>query len=326
MVALNSKGEVADLLSVNQFISGRSAYECVAYSGALAKYAGKPGSGPTGTATEASNLAQQWYATEEGSNLASNMNGMSLPAEYAMLTGMGLKYQTLSPTVAAVKQALSQGYPVLLCGAETGFYDMDLGAVPYSWTPSGNHCILASGIASDGNLLVHDCASIASTGVRPGPRRYSASKMQIVSATAVIEPWIGDVDVIDIDNSWVKMYFSQTNSTTWHCAKTNQDLSGDLLTGWRTMAGSPRLPTKPVVKYGNAASYQECESGVLVCDPGHEIDSSSGPWAPCYLLKLDSPLAVQLLGSVPTANEADAITQLKQIYGDAQTGLKDLGQ
>src|SRR5258708_40146865 len=80
----------------------------------------------------------------------------------------------------------------MLCGAETGMYDIGLGdIVPYAWTPTGNHCIVVSGVDANGNFLVHDCASIAPSGVRPGPRTYDASKLQIVSATAVIPPWKG---------------------------------------------------------------------------------------------------------------------------------------
>lgn len=199
---LNSKGEVADFLNVNQFIPGRSAYECVAYSAALIKYCGQPGHGPTGTVQEASNLAQYYYGLEEGGNSAANTNGMSLLAEYDMLHRMGLTYQQLSPMVAAVKNALTAIGPVMLCGAETGMYDVDLGdRIPYSWTPSGNHCIVVSGVASDGNLLVHDCASIAPSGVRPGPRRYDQAKLQIVSATAIHVPWIGGTSM-NVPSGW----------------------------------------------------------------------------------------------------------------------------
>jgi hypothetical protein len=197
MVQLNSKNEVADFLDVNQFIPGRSAYECVAYSGALVKYCGSPGKGPTGSTLEASNLAQFWYGKEEGSNLASNTNGMSLQAEYDMLQGMELHYSALS-SVQDIKDTLAQqGLPVLLCGAETGMYDMGLGdRVPYNWTPTGNHCIVVSGVDSAGHLLVHDCANVDVNGiVRPGPRTYDTSKISLVSATAVSPPWKGNAMV-----------------------------------------------------------------------------------------------------------------------------------
>lgn len=314
MTKLNTHGEVADFLDVDQFIAGHSAYECVAYCAALVKFAGAPGHGPAGTSQQVANLAQAWYAQEEGGNLASNTNGMSLAAEYDMLSGIGLQYQPLIPTVAAVKQALGTGCPVLLCGAETGFYDLDLGRVPYSWPPSGNHCIVASGIASDGNLLVRDCASIGPAGVRPGPRKYDTSKMHLVSATAILVPWRGE-DMIDITNPWVASYFTQTgtNPDRWHCAKTGFDLFAGILTGWRAMNGAPRLPLGPETKCGQQAVYQRCESGIMVYDPAHELDGPHGPWEPCYLLKFDSPLAKQLLGQAAPIDTTALVAAINKI-------------
>src|SRR5260221_4598622 len=96
---------------------------------------------------QASNLAQYWYGKEEGSTSSSNTNGMSLDAEYNMLQGMGLHYQAESLqndnayAVALINLCIQEGKPVMLCGAETGMYDIGLGdIVPYAWTPTGNHC------------------------------------------------------------------------------------------------------------------------------------------------------------------------------------------
>lgn len=191
MVNLNAHGEVADFTDESQFLQGHSAFECVAYCASLIFYCGPPGQGPRGNGLEITVLAQRWYGQLEGSNLASNTNGMGLPAEYDMLSGMKLSYHALAATVQAVKEALAEGYPCLICGAEDSYYDVELGdRVPYSWNPVGNHALVASGVAQDGNLLVHDTASIGPDGVRPGPRIYDASKMQLVSATAVRPPWL----------------------------------------------------------------------------------------------------------------------------------------
>lgn len=243
MVVVNAHNEVADFLDVNQFIPGRSAYECVTYVGGLMKYMGQPGHGPSGTVLQASNLAQYWYGKEEGSNLASNQNGMSLNALYNMLQGMGLSYHIAPPTMAYVKAWLGVGYPVMLCGAETGMFDMALGdIVPYSWTPSGNHCIVVSGVAPAGNLLVHDCASIAPTGVRPGPRTYDASKMSLVSVTAIAVPWLpalpSDFDptkeidmpiVIDITNPAIAAHFKELNIHQWQCTDAGGPWQGKII-------------------------------------------------------------------------------------------------
>jgi hypothetical protein len=239
MTALNKNGEVADILDVNQFIPSRSAYECVAYSGALCKYAGQPGHGVTGSALQASNLAQYWYGREEGSDLAANTNGMSLLAEYDMLTGMGLHFTQVSPDVSAVKSVLLRGYPLVICGAETGMYDVGLGDhIPYTWTPTGNHAIVASGIAPDGNLLVHDTANIAPDGVRTGPRIYDASKLRLVSATAIDVPWLVEDTVIDIHNPEIAKHYKELNAHQWQSIETGKVIQYAMLDHYKTEGNS----------------------------------------------------------------------------------------
>lgn len=108
-------------------------------------------------------------------------------------------------------------------------------------------------------------------------------------------------DMIDITNPWCATYFTQTSTSPerWHCAKTGQDLFAGILAGWKAMNGAPRLPVGAETKCGDKAVYQVCESGILLYDPLKEIDAPSGPWAPCYLLKLNSDLAKHLLGVLP---------------------------
>jgi hypothetical protein len=293
MVQLNTRGEVADFVNESQFEQGESAYECVAFSAALIKYAGQPGKGPTGTGEQVDQTADFWYGKLEGSYAASNTNGMSLDAEYMMLRGMGLPFKPLAPSVAAIKGALQQGYPVMLCGAETGMHDLDLGGrVPYSWTPSGNHCIVACGIASDGNLLVRDTASIAPGGVRPGPRRYLASALQIVSATAIIVPW-EVTTMIDITTPGVSNYFDAVDAHHWHCKQTGRVIQFGILEFYKAFGGNalcglthlglPVSPEIPIDAHGN--TMQHFERGVLFYDPQHMLDKPPGAGM-VYMAKL----------------------------------------
>ena len=74
-------------------------------------------------------------------------------------------------------------------------YDIGLGdVVPYPWTAKGNHIIVLTGVTANGNFLVRDSANCTNlydpNSLRPGPREYQASKLQLVSATAVIPPWL----------------------------------------------------------------------------------------------------------------------------------------
>jgi hypothetical protein len=254
MVALNAHLEVADFVNESQFETGESAYICVALHTALIKYAGAPGHGPTGTGEQVDQLADFWYGKEEGSFAASNTNGMSLDAEYMMLRGMGVRFYPLpitaqsTPTadIAAVEAWLALGFPVLICGAETGMFDMDMGdVVPYSWQPSGNHCIAACGVASDGNLLVRDAASIAPSGVRPGPRRYDIARMQLISGTALQVPWLTTIPTgfdptkedsvlpLDIRMPAVLVIFFELDATHWQSRATKCILQDGLLANYK---------------------------------------------------------------------------------------------
>lgn len=190
-VPTNARGEICDLLDVNQFVPGRSAYECVAYAAALLKFAGQPGKGPTGSIIAASNLAQYWYGRLEGGNGANNTNGMSLDDLHTMLGGMGLTWTPAILSLEGIRQSIiASARPCIVSGTETGMHDLALGdSVPYNWRPTGNHVIVVSGVTHEGNFLVHDTANIDPEGrVRPGPRVYDASKMQLVSATSVSIP------------------------------------------------------------------------------------------------------------------------------------------
>lgn len=196
--------EVATFVSpVNQFEGGETAYACVAFSAALVFYSTAPGTPNTYNAEEVDKLADYWYAKEEGGFSSSNTNGMGMNELHTMLDGMNLKWQDLGVTansqhdedIASVKVALGKGYPVLICGAETGFKYAGSEAVPYSWPPSGNHAIVATTIFPSGNLGVRDMAALAH-GNAPGTlQEYDNNAMFLISATAIIPHWIGETPV-----------------------------------------------------------------------------------------------------------------------------------
>ncbi len=192
MVVLSASGEVGEFQDVNQFQPGHSAYECGYFAVATVKAMNQVGKLPTQSVAEMVNEAERWYAQDHGGdNSASNTDGMSLQQLYDLLVRVGLGYQPCDLDLNMIRAWLKGGYPVIIAGAETGMYDIGLGdTVPYSWTPTGNHIITITGVHSDGNLLVRDTANIGPTGVRPGPRIYHANKLQLVSATAVVLPWL----------------------------------------------------------------------------------------------------------------------------------------
>lgn len=318
MVQLNSKGEVADFQDADQFSGGRTAYACVAFSACLLKYMGQPGHGPTGSALDIAQLAYYWYGKLEGSSDASNTNGMSLDAEYTMLKGLGLSYEPITASVESIKAALSQGHPVLFCGAETGMYDVALGdRIPYTWTPSGNHAIVVSGIAPDGNLLVHDCASIAPGGVRPGPRTYDASKLQPVSATAIIPAWLSEdtMAITVTDPSFIAM-FDRIDDHHYRDKTTGKVLQYGNLSFYLAENGPARLgsvQSNEIVIDANGSTKQYCLLGTLIYTHAHGTQ-----YASLYDAATQDPRVAQLTQELQqaqtstTQNDA-AVTALKQV-------------
>jgi hypothetical protein len=103
-------------------------------------------------------------------------------------------FQASSTDAPTLRAWLNLSYPVLVAGAETGFYDIGPGdIVPYPWTPSGSHIIVLTGVTADGNFWVRDAANVTDlsnpNALRLGPRKYDARRLQLSSATAVVPPW-----------------------------------------------------------------------------------------------------------------------------------------
>jgi N-acetyl-anhydromuramyl-L-alanine amidase AmpD len=194
-VVLNSKGEVADFVDVSQMEPNESEMACGYFAAGECKFAGPPGKGPTGTPEQ----LDQWADAQGGLNT----EGVSIEDMHNLFKAAGLHYWDTdiapgtqqSHDIATIKAALQHGYPVVGTVAETSVFDMDLNGNPYApnWTPTGNHVFTYTGIAPDGNLLVHDTAAI--TGgifgkVSRQPRRYRASSIENHWASIVQLPWL----------------------------------------------------------------------------------------------------------------------------------------
>ena len=195
MVVLSSTGEVADFLEADQFQPAKSQFECGFFACAMARSMAPVGHPPTLTAAQVIADAEIWYTQYDGSNAASNMDGMSLPQLYALLSQIGLHYQAIALDISVVKSWVRVGYPVVIAITETSVRDLALGEKnPYPWNPAGTHVILVTGVTSDGNVLVRDSANCTNlydpNSLRPGPRHYDAAALQLVSATVVVPPWL----------------------------------------------------------------------------------------------------------------------------------------
>lgn len=193
-VPLTASGEIATFRDVDQFQPAKTQFACGFFSCALVKAMAPVGQAPVQTVSEMIAEAEQWYAQDNGDDALSNTNGMTLQQLYDLIVQIGLHFQAAHTDAQTLRAWLRLGYPVLVAGAETGFYDLGLGdRVPYPWTPSGSHIIVLTGIAADGNFLVRDAANVTDLSnpntLRPGPRTYDASRFQLSSATAVVPSW-----------------------------------------------------------------------------------------------------------------------------------------
>ncbi|HJT56022.1 MAG TPA: hypothetical protein VJ761_05980 [Ktedonobacteraceae bacterium] len=195
MIPLSPSGEIASFQDVDQFQPVKTQFACGFFACALVKSMAQVGHHPTQTASQMIAEAEQWYAQYDGNNSISNTDGMSLQQLYKLLAQIGLHYVPGGLDTATPRAWLHFGYPILAAGLETSFYDMGLGdVVPYPWHPTGNHIIVLTGVASDGNFLVRDTANVTNlynpNTLRPGPRKYDAAKMRLVSATVIVPPWL----------------------------------------------------------------------------------------------------------------------------------------
>lgn len=194
MVEVNNKGEVVNIAEADQFQPAKSQFMCGFFACAMAASMARPGQPATLSVQQIIDSAEKWYAQYDGSDAANNERGMTSEQEYELLHQIGLHYQAIDTQIDQVKAWVSAGYPVMIAVEEASVHDLALdGAMPYPWHATGTHIIMVTGVRTDGNILVRDSANCTSlwnpATLRPGPRIYKASTLQLVSATVVVPPW-----------------------------------------------------------------------------------------------------------------------------------------
>ncbi|OYV47681.1 MAG: hypothetical protein B7X06_02915 [Verrucomicrobia bacterium 21-51-4] len=325
------------VMPVSQFEFNESAYECVIYCIVQCRFMAPPGQTPTATPEQIDQLADAWYAKLEGSYAASNTNGMSLEAAYAALDGLGISYIKMpeinstsahASDIANVKAMLAKGYPVIICGAESGFYDVGLGdIVPYTWPPSGNHCIIASGVAPSGNLLVHDMANVGH-GLIPGAtREYDITRMYLVSGTAVIPQWIGEDVSVQITDPVIQQYFNIVNGNCLQRKDTGVMMGSGITAFYLKYGGTGilRLPETNEIavnaqKYPGVV-YVVMEGEIIVWDPNRLLDNPPSTEG-AYLMHIGSGLGQQLIAGALAQKEQALQSALQTIVTTAQQALR----
>lgn len=264
-ISLNNKGELVSITEADQFqraASGAwlSQFECGYFTAMmLASMASTPGGAPTLTAAQVIAKAEAWYAQYTGSDAISNMAGMTNAQEYDLLHQLGLHFQALPALTAANATAwLRAGYPLMVGVVETSVVDLALGRNPYPWTPKGSHIFAITGLARDGvNFLVRDPANCGSlydpSSLRPGPRTYSAARLQFVSMTAIVPPWLprpadgvtappaaiitGGLPMLQLSD--LADVYEEIAADVWRLKGTSIVVGHAMLTAYRTAGAAP---------------------------------------------------------------------------------------
>ena len=193
--ATTKNGEIVDVQEADQFQKGKTQYACGYFACAVARSMARPNEPPILTRAEVIADGLKYYREYDGSDAITNTNGMTDAQLWSLLHEIGLHYQQTSTEASVLKNWLRTGYPVIVTVNEVSVDDIALGKNPYtSWTPSGTHMFLLTGLSSRGNFLARDSANCTSLdnpdSLRPGPREYDAAKLQVVSATVVVPPWM----------------------------------------------------------------------------------------------------------------------------------------
>lgn len=131
-------------------------------------------------------------------------------------------------------------------------------------------------------------------------------------------------DMLELTDPYAKQYFKDVGNGRWQCTNGNT-LQGNILKFYRSIGGAPRLPLTNEMKNVPGIVWQRCESSILVYDPKNQLDGFSGPYG-CYLLKLDAPLAQQLLAAPYQTQIKTAQTAQQEAEHLAASFKKELEQ
>jgi hypothetical protein len=115
----------------------------------------------------------------------------------------------------------------------------------------------------------------------------------------------GDMS-LQLADPFAATYFTG-DDTKWHCAATNCDIIGGILTFYRQIQGAVRLP-KSNEQYDIAnVAYQSFEAGFIVYDPQNQLGKPAGA-GDCYMVMLNSDLGQRLTG-LQSARTALSVAQ-----------------
>ena len=215
ITTLSPSGEVARFIDDDQFNWGlESTMKCGPEAVSLFWHSLPPGQANPYKAADIHAMAHNDYVKFVGSDVPSDQGGTSNQMLYSMLSYHNFHYVVLpndTTTLDRIRAWLRCGYPVICGVVEASVWDKELGRCPYPWNTSGlTHIITATGLSDWSNtttsewqwIRFRDTANVEFNGapniLRPGPRQYDITKLQLTSATVVIPSWM-EVPPVNFD-------------------------------------------------------------------------------------------------------------------------------
>lgn len=189
---LTASGEVCQCVDDNQFQSNTSQDKCGPEAVSVFWHSTKPGTPNTYTAQDVHSMAHFDYVRFIGPDTTNDTGGTSNELLYAMLKYHNFSFKQGPLSLDWIKGWVTNGYPVIIGITESSVYDVEIKGNPYNWNTTGRtHIVLVTGVGANDELLIRDTANIDLSGnVRKGPRKYTASKLQLISATMVVPTWL----------------------------------------------------------------------------------------------------------------------------------------
>ena len=201
---------------------------CGPWSVAELKYAGLPGKGPTGSAQQIDDWAENEYTKYIGPNVGSDTQGSSIDNMHQFFKDAGLHWcdiTAISPSsgqtsdLAHVRGALAAGYPVVVTANEQSVISKKLGHCPYPWQPKlgpVNHVFTIVGVDSAGDLICADELN----NQESWPMVYRAANIEL--------HWASIVQVVgpDPNHPWI-LPIPSNEPATWPTNFNAQNFAGN---------------------------------------------------------------------------------------------------
>lgn len=236
MGLITYQGQVCALRQTYQIEPGETQDACGPYTGAELAMAGLPGQQPRGSAEQIDVLADHWYTTYIGPNVASDTAGSTIDNMHTFFVQAVDFFATkdghrllhwfdigaISPQsrqaddLARIRRALAAGYPLAVTVNEQSVKSKKLGKCPYPWQPAlgpVTHVFTIIGVDSAGDFIVGDELN----NQEAWPQVYYAANIEVHWASIIqlvgdnpANPWLLPIPSGDpLDSAWKAGWIAQ---------------------------------------------------------------------------------------------------------------------